>query len=652
MSSVYGADDPANGPKAWHRHNTIFILNPSKVRINPEGRAEDKQHVSPDFLHEWAGGNTDGTKLAAEEAGYVYRYQYNGAGESSIWTSSKNYLVVDVSSGPTIYGPLISRGGSVTRAALPSIKSVLSSIMDDIAASRGQMTVQEHAVMVASHGQHSMFAGALAGTIMSAVRHTYIPDMATQHLEYAKTILIPLVVLADYKLSDEDYGNLNQENFFGMNITAIEHSVARLLDDQQEAVVISAHHDLHTQHALSSALFKAIRQHSEAVVDAPNSHDFMGAEIGLHMNSHIYLDPAALLEEVAEAAEMLTHGLTGVAHMMGKEAEHFIGRLRHSGTRVVPVFVLSLKNMPDNLILSNRELMAADHDSVVVLQLRSGARWGGPDEVYTGHMANGRQVLQDGADSARHVIAGLARALAGVVPPQARYDPLGEVVTSDWRWAVGATPFGPYSNFTGVSEITQSIARRNLLLSHTSAMLKQLQEQLNEFDAFVSRHFQGPWEAAGMSDDGRHWLDTVAQTRHGYNSTIAPDAVSSLEAALGNITKDLEEFAVSLFTHDFHAAATMLEEQLLPAAAAFSRLADSAIEAGEDVMLCCHLSHVNVLSQTLLIVLACMGGSAVFFLLLVVALCARGQRKKAMQALGLPTFGLPSYSGKSGTWTM
>ena len=40
--------------------------------------------------------------------------------------------------------------------------------------------------------------------------------------------------------------------------------------------------------------------------------------------------------------------------MMGKEAEHFIGRLRHSGTRVVPVFVLSLKNMPDNLILSNR----------------------------------------------------------------------------------------------------------------------------------------------------------------------------------------------------------------------------------------------------------------------------------------------------------
>ena len=62
--------------------------------------------------------------------------------------------------------------------------------MDDIAASKGQMTVQEHAIMVANHGQQSMFAGALAGTIMSAVRHTFIPDMATQHLEYAKTILV------------------------------------------------------------------------------------------------------------------------------------------------------------------------------------------------------------------------------------------------------------------------------------------------------------------------------------------------------------------------------------------------------------------------------------------------------------------------------
>jgi hypothetical protein len=82
----------------------------------------------------------------------------------------------------------VSCGG--VAAAGAALQAVLTSIMDDIGASRGQVTVQEHAVMVANHGQQSMFAGALAGTIMSGVRHTFIPDVATQHLEYAKTILV------------------------------------------------------------------------------------------------------------------------------------------------------------------------------------------------------------------------------------------------------------------------------------------------------------------------------------------------------------------------------------------------------------------------------------------------------------------------------
>lgn len=58
--------------------------------------------------------------------------------------------------------------------------------------------------------------------------------------------------------------------------------------------------------------------------------------------------------------------------------------------------------------------MAADHDAVVVLQLRSGMRWGAPSEFYTGHNANGRRVTLDASDPTRHIIAGLAKSLAGV----------------------------------------------------------------------------------------------------------------------------------------------------------------------------------------------------------------------------------------------
>lgn len=169
-----------------------------------------------------------------------------------------------------------------------------------------------------------------------------------------------------------------------------------------------------------------------------------------------------------------------------------------------------------------------------------------------------------------------------------RYEPSISSYQYDWRWAVGATPWGPYSNFSGVSELMQvrrqhapcrlclaarptslvevqgggvsggratwkranlhalalrthlwsnlmapshhhhhhhhdthkhtprppclqNIARRNSLLAHVGAALRQLQHQLDAVDAFVYHHFQGPWEEAGLRDAHRHWLDTVAR---------------------------------------------------------------------------------------------------------------------------------------------
>lgn len=197
------------------------------------------------------------------------------------------------------------------------------------------------------------------------------------------------------------------------------------------------------------------------------------------------------------------------------------------------------------------------------------AAWGGHrDEQNTGHVANGRRVMSDARDVTRHIIAGLATALggarcrrcpdttaqrlrlpaclpplsyadlppmahgqigpptllplppqpSGVVPPYSRPlrggAPSGSTPEQDWRWGVGATPYGPYSNFSGVSEIATNAARRNLLLGHVAAALREGQGRLDEFDAFVEDHLQGPWAAAGIGadrvDGRRHFLDTVA----------------------------------------------------------------------------------------------------------------------------------------------
>jgi hypothetical protein len=66
-----------------------------------------------------------------------------------------------------------------------------------------------------------------------------------------------------------------------------------------------------------------------------------------------------------------------------------------------------------------------------------------------------------------------------------------------------------------VSDIVQNAARRNLLLSHVAAALRASQHKLDDLDAFVARHFEGPWAAAGVgmtaSEGRRHFLDTVVE---------------------------------------------------------------------------------------------------------------------------------------------
>ena len=91
----------------------------------------------------------------------------------------------------------------------------------------------------------------------------------------------------------------------------------------------------------------------------------------------------------------------------------------------MPVFVLSLEGAPDDLTLfaDTRDVVAAAHDAVLVLQPRyrqqqqqqqqGGGGGSGPELRFTGHAANGRRVLRDARDVTRHVVAGLATALAG-----------------------------------------------------------------------------------------------------------------------------------------------------------------------------------------------------------------------------------------------
>lgn len=100
------------------------------------------------------------------------------------------------------------------------------------------------------------------------------------------------------------------------------------------------------------------------------------------------------------------------------------------------------------------------------------------------------------------------------------------------------------------------------------------------------------------------------------------------------------------------AADTVVAEQLLPTVGKLCTFLDQQLDAAEDVMQCCRMGSVNLISQAWLLILTCAGAAAVFFVLVGVALCARVARKKAGTTFGLPTYGLPTYGPKSGMWSL
>lgn len=67
-----------------------------------------------------------------------------------------------------------------------------------------------------------------------------------------------------------------QENFMHINLTTVEQSVARLIDEQQEAVVVSAHHPLSQHKQLLAALWKARRSKSEQALDQASKGECCG----------------------------------------------------------------------------------------------------------------------------------------------------------------------------------------------------------------------------------------------------------------------------------------------------------------------------------------------------------------------------------------
>ncbi|GFR52439.1 hypothetical protein Agub_g15013, partial [Astrephomene gubernaculifera] len=363
--------------------------------------------------------------------------------------------------------------------------------------------------------------------------------------EGPKRVAVPIVVMQDHTRDLEDERSSPSR---WVDTDAVQMALDELLPAHVQGAVSVSRHLLSHHKELAAALVKARQSRSAAVLAQPPSS-------GLHRSLTSWLSPRALLREVRRALrdEEL---LAGLAPAVGEDYVAMLGEMEDVGefiegkrheTKVLPVFVFSLERAPDQLLLEGGQLAAAGPDVVAVLQLL-----GSPSlddysrgRVYSGHMSEGHHLLMDAGEApTRAIIAGLATALGGVVPPQQRVCGAEGQVVEDWRWAVGAVPWGPYGNYTGISSIFAATVHRNLLLARIERPLRRLIASLERLDAFIATHLQGPFAflhrkqphpSASSSDTDsvsfsrmlpqHHLLDDLARQHLRYQNDSSPAAL-------------------------------------------------------------------------------------------------------------------------------
>jgi hypothetical protein len=230
-----------------------------------------------------------------------------------------------------------------------------------------------------------------------------------------------------------------------------------------------ATYSLYDYPAVAAALYKSFTAYAVHQV-SPENEDRV-------LYTHV-IESARLLAALEEAAQELTQALFR----------------DQQGRRTVPVYIFSLLGFQKDLLLDRRFLHVSTPSAVLVLQT-------GTNRAHSPYYTKENHPLPiDCRDVTREVVAGLAEAVFGVMPPYERYshhsasddegagsgggDVGGKMVRRDFLFSTGVSPFGPFSDTYRVSEVQSEIARRNLVLQRISVARKLLHGLHDRIHAF------------------------------------------------------------------------------------------------------------------------------------------------------------------------
>ncbi|CAL5337784.1 unnamed protein product [Camellia sinensis] len=208
--------------------------------------------------------------------------------------------------------------------------------------------------VASDHSAHDIFVGQVAALVATTIEHVIAPDVRP----------------------------------------TIEAEVKKMVHTGQEVVMIGGMHALHRHEKLAIALSKAMRSHSlqETKTDGR-----------FHVHTRTYLDGAILKEEMERSADVL-------APAWMTEEKKQKGLYQTYGTRIIPVFVLSLADVDPRLMMEDDSLVWTSNDVVIVLEHQN-------EKIPLSNVSETERRHAIPSQAQRHILAGLASVVSGLSAP-------------------------------------------------------------------------------------------------------------------------------------------------------------------------------------------------------------------------------------------
>ncbi|PON93169.1 Transmembrane protein [Trema orientale] len=596
-SYIFDMDNAASSAEEIDRPvpNAIFIVNFDKVRMDPRNNTDFES-----LMYEKISQLTE-EDMKGQEGGYMYRYRYNGGGATQVWLGSGRFLVIDLSAGPCTYGKIETEEGSVSPRTLPRLQNMM------ISTGLAMPVLTDHIT-------HDIFIGQLASLISTTVEHVIAPDVRFETVDLATRLLIPIIVLQNHNR----YNIMDKGHNYSINIEAIEAELKKMVHDGQEVVLIGGTHSLHRHEKLAIAVSKAMRGHS--LQETKNDGRF-------HVHTKTYLDGALLKEEMERSADVLAAGLLEMADpslsskfflrqnwmddvdgtsdsvlkhkplwatydsRRGKKKKTMVKKegdlYRTYGTRIIPVFVLSLADVDPLLMMEDESLVWTSKDVVIVLEHQN-------EKIPLSYVSETERRHAFPSHAQRHILAGLASALGGLSAPYEKASHVHERPVVNWLWATGCHPFGPFSNTSQISQMLRDVALRNTIYARVDTALRKIRETSEAVQTFAAEHLKTPLGEPVKGKKNKSstdlWLEKFYKKTTHLPEPFPHKLVERLEKYLDSLEEQLVDLSSLLYDHRLQDA-HLNSSEILQSSIFTQQYVDHVLANEKENMKCCEIEY-------------------------------------------------------------